>query len=58
MAEALAIQSLPKEYELPQSMTKSEMFKTIGNGVPYLLSKGIASGIRAFLLNEVKSKEE
>ena len=58
VAEALAIQSLPKEYELPQCMTKSEMFKTVGNGVPYLLSKGIASGIRAFLLNEIKSKEK
>lgn len=46
VAEALAIQSLPKKYELPQSMTKSEMFKTVGNGVPYLLSKGLASGIK------------
>ena len=57
VAEALAIQSLPKEYALPQSMTKSEMFKTVGNGVPYLLSKGIASGIKHFLLNEIERKE-
>ncbi len=55
VAEALAIQSLPKEYELPQSMTKSEMFKTIGNGVPYLLSCGLASGIKRFIMNTIKN---
>lgn len=48
-AEALAIQSLPAEYELPQDMTLSAMFKTIGNGVPFLLSKGIAETIREYL---------
>lgn len=58
VAEALAIQSLPKEFELPHSMTKSEMFKTVGNGVPYLLAKGVASEIKTFLLNQIKSKEE
>lgn len=48
-AEALSIQSLPKEFELPQTMTLSAMFKTIGNGVPYLFSYGIASTIRDYL---------
>lgn len=48
-AEALSIQSLPKEFELPQTMTLSAMFKTIGNGVPYLFSYGIASTIKDFL---------
>lgn len=48
-SEALAIQSLPKEFELPQDMSLSNMFKTIGNGVPYLLSKGVADTIREFL---------
>lgn len=57
VAESLAIQSLPKEYELPQSMTKSDMFKTVGNGVPYLLSKGIAKGIKCFLDNNIVNKE-
>lgn len=57
VAEALAIQSLPKEYELPQSMTKSEMFKTVGNGVPYLLSRGLASGIKRFIMNTIKDVE-
>ncbi len=57
VAEALAVQSLPKEYELPQSMTKSDMFKTVGNGVPYLLSRGLASGIKRFIKNTIKNVE-
>lgn len=49
VAEALAIQSLPKEFELPPTMSLSAMFKTIGNGVPYLMSKGIAETVKRFL---------
>lgn len=49
VSEALAIQSLPKEFELPQDMTLSNMFKTIGNGVPFLMSKAIAKTINDFL---------
>lgn len=48
-AETLAIQSLPKEFVLPPSMKLSDMFKTIGNGVPYLLSEAIAKSIYDFL---------
>ncbi|WP_158119201.1 DNA cytosine methyltransferase [Vibrio metoecus] len=48
-AEALAIQSLPREFHLPSTMTLSDMFKTIGNGVPYLASLGLAKTIRAYL---------
>ncbi|MCS0045256.1 DNA cytosine methyltransferase [Vibrio antiquarius] len=48
-AEALAIQSLPKEFHLPSTMTLSDMFKTIGNGVPYLASLGLAKTIRTYL---------
>lgn len=48
-AEALAIQSLPKDFELPSSMTLSAMFKTIGNGVPYLVSTGVAKTIKDYL---------
>lgn len=51
VAEALAIQSLPKEFELPNNLSKSEMFKTIGNGVPYLLSQSIAHSVKDFLDN-------
>ncbi|HGY9573367.1 DNA cytosine methyltransferase [Vibrio fluvialis] len=48
-AEALAIQSLPKNFELPSDMTLSNMFKTIGNGVPYLAAVGVAQTIQDFL---------
>lgn len=51
-AEALAIQSLPKNFELPQSMSLSAMFKTIGNGVPYLLSEAVAKTILDFLMRQ------
>jgi DNA (cytosine-5)-methyltransferase 1 len=48
-AEALAIQSLPPEFSLPENMSLSNMFKTIGNGVPYLAALGIAKTVRDFL---------
>lgn len=47
-AEALSLQSLPKEFVLPPSMTLSDKFKTIGNGVPFMLAKGIAETIKDF----------
>lgn len=49
VAEALSLQSLPKAYVLPPSMTLSAMFKTIGNGVPYLLGKGVAFAVASHL---------
>lgn len=52
-AEALALQTLPKEFELPADMTLTNKFKTIGNGVPFLLSSGIAKTIRDYL-NELE----
>ncbi|QYJ92340.1 DNA cytosine methyltransferase [Shewanella spartinae] len=48
-AEALAIQSLPKEFELPATMTLSDKFKTIGNGVPYVAALGVAKTINDFI---------
>lgn len=48
-AEALAIQSLPESFVLPPDMTLTDMFKTIGNGVPYMLSSGIAKTIHEYL---------
>lgn len=48
-AEALAIQSLPKEFVIPENISLTNMFKTIGNGVPYLASKGLAETIRHFI---------
>lgn len=58
-AEALAIQSLPKKFRLPPTMTLSNMFKTIGNGVPYLAGVGVAQTVKDFFKSihvEVASK--
>lgn len=52
VAEALAIQSLPKNYEFPDTLTLSAMFKAVGNGVPYLAARGIARMIRKSLARE------
>lgn len=52
VAEALAIQSLPKEFELPEDMTLTNMFKSIGNGVPFLAGKTIARTIKYAILKE------
>ncbi len=49
VAEALAIQSLPKEFELPREETLTNAFKSIGNGVPFLAAKGIAENIFDFI---------
>lgn len=49
VAEAMAIQSLPKEFVLPPNMTLSSKFKTIGNGVPYKMSEAIAKTLLEFL---------
>ena len=49
VAEALAIQSLPREFALPADMTLSNMFKTVGNGVPFLAASMIARSMRSFL---------
>jgi len=48
-AEALALQTLPKNFALPPEMTLTDKFKSIGNGVPYLLSSGIAKTIFDFM---------
>lgn len=53
VSEALAIQSLPKDFYLPADLSLSSMFKTIGNGVPFLMSAGIARMIRTFLNSKV-----
>ncbi len=49
VAEALALQSMPSSFVLPPDMTLSAMFKTIGNGVPYLLGRGVAQAISQFI---------
>ncbi len=56
VSEALAIQSMPKEFSLPDDMTLSDMFKTVGNGVPFLLSSGVAKAIKYYLTRKEKCK--
>jgi DNA (cytosine-5)-methyltransferase 1 len=55
VAEALAIQSLPREFELPPQMSLTDMFKSIGNGVPFLVARGLAETISNFLASDFKS---
>lgn len=49
VAEALSLQSLPAEFELPAEMSLTDKFKTTGNGVPFLLANGVAKTISDFL---------
>ncbi|TAE60611.1 MAG: DNA cytosine methyltransferase [Nostocales cyanobacterium] len=49
VAEALAIQSLPSGFILPENMSLTNMFKTVGNGVPYLAARSLAQSILEFL---------
>lgn len=49
VAEALALQSLPKEFELPTNITLTDAFKTIGNGVPYMAALGIAKNLYDYI---------
>jgi len=48
-SEALAIQSMPKRFALPPDMSLSNMFKAIGNGVPFLAARILAKSILKFL---------
>lgn len=54
VSEALALQSLPKEFSLPPFMSLTDKFKTTGNGVPFLLSKGIAQTISDYLKGAIR----
>ena len=54
VAETLAIQSLPKTFALPEDITLSAKFKTIGNGVPYMAALGVAKSLKKFLLEIAK----
>jgi DNA (cytosine-5)-methyltransferase 1 len=49
VAEALALQSMPKEFCFPNHLSITDMFKMIGNGVPFLAAHAIALSIRVFL---------
>lgn len=49
VAEALSLQSLPMEFEMPDSVTLTDMFKATGNGVPYLAAKGLGETLMSYL---------
>lgn len=49
VAEALAIQSLPRTFSFPQNMTLTDMFKAVGNGVPFIAAKAVAKSVKKFL---------
>ena len=46
VAEAMAIQSLPERFVLPDDIPLTAMFKMIGNGVPYLMAECIAKSLK------------
>lgn len=58
VSEALAIQSLPKNFVIPDDTTLTNMFKTVGNGVPYLAAKGIAETIYKFVNDLTSSRND
>lgn len=53
VSEVLAIQSLPKEFVLPADMTLSDMFKSVGNGVPFEAAAGVAKSIISFVTDNI-----
>ena len=54
VAESMSLQSLPREFCLPPQMTLTDCFKTIGNGVPYMMANGIAKSLKEFMSESVK----
>lgn len=56
IAEALAIQSLPKDFVVPNEISLSNSFKAVGNGVPYLAAKGLAHTILNFINSFAENK--
>ncbi len=48
VAESLAIQSLPRDFIISPDLSLTDMFKIVGNGVPYLAAKSLAQSIHDF----------
>ncbi len=57
VAEVLAIQSAPVEFELPQTMSLTDMFKTVGNGVPVLMAEKIGEELRNLICRYKRMSE-
>ena len=49
VAEAMAVQSLPKDFVVLETLPLSQKFKMIGNGVPYLMAAAIAKTLKETL---------
>lgn len=49
VAEAMALQSLPSDFILPDDIPLTYMFKMIGNGVPYLMAACIAKSLKELI---------
>lgn len=49
VSEAMAVQSLPKEFVVLHTLPLSQKFKMIGNGVPYLMAAAIAKTLKETL---------
>lgn len=54
--EALRLQTVPDTYALPDYMTLSSKFKTIGNGVPVKLAYEISNALMNFLEGVINEK--
>ena len=54
VSEALALQSLPADFILPENLSLSAKFKTIGNGVPFLMAKSIAMCLKDWIEESIK----
>ena len=50
--EVMRIQTVPDAYALPESMTLSDKFKTIANGVPVILSEALAKSVDEFIKDD------
>lgn len=56
-AEVLAIQTLPAGFSFPDDMSLTDMFKTAGNGVPYVMARGLARALFDLLLTDEIERE-
>lgn len=57
VAEALALQSLPEDFEIPKELSLSAKFKMIGNGVSFLLAEGVALRLLEFIKQKINGEK-
>jgi len=57
VAEAMAIQSLPANFVLPENIPLTYKYKMIGNGVPYLMARDIAITLYEVIDDIIKCME-